>query len=177
MARRTYTDDDRARVFTLLATNDGNVDRTVRESGVPRATVLSWKKKWEKEGAPGEVMDAAVAVADDFIEEARQTRFEAIKALRSKVSDASARDLATIVGILDDKIARADAVKSGRGQIEHVHVHALPAPEELGEVLGSYLTRAIGAARRRDAVVIEAPEEPATDAEFVALPRGRDSKE
>lgn len=174
MARRTYTDEDRARVFTLLATNDGNVDRTVRDSDVPRATVLSWKKKWEKEGAPPEVQEAAEKVADDFLTEARATRFKAIKALRSKVDDASARDLATIVGILDDKIARADAIKNGRGQIEHVHVHALPAPEELGEVLGSYLSRAIGAARRRDAVVIEAPEEPG---EVLALPPGRDTKE
>lgn len=173
MARRTYTDEDRARVFTLLATNEGNVDRTVRDSGVPRATVLSWKKKWESEGAPPEITEAAEKVAGDFIEEARETRFKAITALKAKVDDASARDLATIIGILDDKIARAEAVKSGRNQIEHVHVHALPAPEELGEVLGSYLSRAIGAARRRDAVVIEVPEEPAT----LALPPGRDNKE
>lgn len=173
MARRTYTEDDRARVFTLLATNDGNVDRTVRESGVPRATVLSWKKKWEKEGAPPELSEAAAKVADNFISEAVDTRFKAIKALKGKIDGASARDLATIIGILDDKIARAEAVKSGRNQIEHVHVHALPAPEELGEVLGSYLSRAIGAARRRDAVVIEVPEEPAQK----ALPPGRDTKE
>lgn len=170
MARNTYTDDDRARVFTILATNDGNVDRTVRESGVPRATVLSWKRKWEKEGAPPEVSSKAAEVADNFIAEAQHARFEAIKLLRQKMPDASARDLATVVGILDDKIARADAVRSGRNQIEHVHVHALPAPEELGPILGDYLHRALGAARRRDAVVIEVPEEPAQR----ALPRGRD---
>lgn len=172
MARKVYTDSDRARAYTLLATNDGNVDRTVRESGIPRATLLTWKRKWEKEGAPASVMDAVEEVAGDFIEEARQTRFAAITALRAKVEngEASARDLATIVGILDDKIARAEALKSGRQQIEHVHVHALPEPEVLGEALGSYLTRAIGAARRRDAVVIEVPEEPAPK----ALPPGRD---
>lgn len=170
MARRNYTDDDRARVFTILATNDGNVDRTVRESGVPRATVLSWKKKWEKEGAPPEISDKAALVANDFIAEATEARFEAIKALRVKLPDASARDLATVVGILDDKIARADAVRSGRSQIEHVHVHALPAPEELGPMLGDYLHRALGAARRRDAVIIEVPEEPAQR----ALPPGRE---
>lgn len=170
MARRTYTDDDRARVFTILATNDGNVDRTVRESGVPRATVLSWKRKWEKEGAPSEVMAAVDTVAEDFIQQATHARFEAIKMLREKMDKASPRDLATVVGILDDKIARAEAIKSGRNQIEHVHVHALPAPEELGPMLGDYLTRALGAARRRDAVIIEVPEEPAP----LALPPGRD---
>ena len=172
MARRTYTDDDRGRVFTLLAVNDGNVDRASRESGVPRATVLAWKRKWEKEGAPTDVMDAAVNTAGDFIAEARDVRFKAIQALKDKLDKASPRDLATIVGILDDKISRADAIASGRDrQVEHLHVHALPEPEQLGEILGSYLNKALSAARRRDAVVIEAPEEPG---EVLALPPGRD---
>ena len=159
MGRRTYTDTDRAAVYALLATNNGNVDRTVRESGVPRATVLSWKKKWEKEGAPSEVTDEAAKVAGDFIAEATATRFEAIRALRNKIESGSVRDLATVVGILDDKIARAELVRTGRPAEQHLHVHALPAPEELGPMLGDYLSRALGAARRRDAVTIEAVEE------------------
>ena len=166
MARRTYTDSDRAHVHTLLVTNDGNVDRTARESGIPPATVRLWKQKWQKEGPPGEVMELAVQEATDFVNQAMGTRFEAIVLLRAKLPDASARDLATIIGILDDKITRAKGLATGR--VEHVHAGpALPPPEELGPIIGDYLQRALGAARRRDAVVIDA-EEPARK----ALPRG-----
>lgn len=170
MARR-YTDEEKASVFAILATNDGNVDRTSRDTGVPRATVLSWKNKWEREGATPAVSQAAAEVASDFIAEATVTRFEALKRLRGSLEKASPRDLATVVGILDDKIARAEAIRSGRGNtVEHLHVHALPSPEELGPIMGDYLMRAVGAARRRDAAIIEVPEEPAVK----ALPRGRD---
>lgn len=164
--RRTYTDDDRARVHTLLTVNDGNVDRTARESNVPPATVRLWKQKWQKEGPPDTVVEKAVEDATNFVNQAMGTRFEAIVLLRAKLPDASARDLATIVGILDDKITRARGLATGR--VEHVHnTPALPPPEELGQILGDYLQRAVGAARRRDAVVIDA-EEPAQK----ALPAG-----
>lgn len=157
MAKK-YSDSDRARVYTLLVANDGIVNRASRESGVPRATVLAWKTKWEKEGPPKEVADAAVQEATDFINQAMGTRFEAIVMLRAKLPDASARDLATIIGILDDKITRAKGLATGR--VEHVHTPALPSPEELGPMLGDYLSRTLGAARRRSAAVIEVDAEP-----------------
>lgn len=158
MAKRTYTDDDRARVYTLLAVHNGNVERTARESNVPAQTVRDWKKKWEKEGPSQEIAEAAVDVATDFVNQAMGTRFEAIVLLRAKLGEASPRDLATVIGILDDKITRAKGLATGR--VEHVHTPALPPPEELGPMLGDYLTRALGAARRRDAsVVIETREE------------------
>lgn len=166
MARRTYDDGDRARVHTLLVTNDGNVDRTARDANIPPATVRLWKQKWQKEGPPQAVLEQAVEEATNFVNQAMGTRFEAIVLLRAKLPDASARDLATIIGILDDKITRAKGLATGR--VEHVaNVPALPPPEALGELLGDYLQRALGAARRRDAVVIDA-EEPASR----ALPRG-----
>ena len=37
--RAKYTEEDRAKVFVLLRTNDGNVKRTSREAGVPENTV------------------------------------------------------------------------------------------------------------------------------------------
>jgi len=166
MARRVYADSDRARVHTLLVTNDGNVERTAREADIPAATVRLWKQKWQKEGPPSEVMELAVQEATDFVNQAMGTRFEAIVLLRAKLPDASARDLATIIGILDDKITRAKGLATGR--VEHVHEGpVLPPPEELGPIIGDYLQRALGAARRREAVVIDA-EEPAQK----ALPRG-----
>ena len=173
MARRTYTDDDRARVFTLLAVHNGNVERTSRESGVPPQTVRDWKKTWEKEGPPQTVADKAVDVATDFVNQAMGTRFEAIVMLRAKLGDANPRDLATIIGILDDKITRAKGLATGR--VEHVHTPQLPPPEELGPMLGNYLERALGAARRRDAaVVIEAREvEPGR---YETLPPGREEE-
>lgn len=173
MARRTYTTDDRARVHTLLVVHDGNVERTARESGVPAQTVRDWKAKWAKEGPPPEVSEAAVDVATDFVNQAMGTRFEAIVLLRAKLGEASPRDLATVIGILDDKITRAKGLATGR--VEHVHTPQLPPPEELGPMLGNYLERALGAARRRDAAVtIEAREvEPGR---YETLPPGREEE-
>lgn len=157
MAKR-YSDDDRARVFTLLAAHDGNVERVARDAQIPAQTVRDWKKKWEKEGPSQEIAAMAVDHATDFVNQAMAVRFEAIVMLRAKLGDANPRDLATVIGILDDKITRAKGLATGR--VEHVHTPTLPPPEELGQIMGDYLQRALGAARRRDAsVVIETREE------------------
>jgi transposase-like protein len=40
--RRQYTDRDRAATLAVLDTNNGNVSRTMRETGVPRTTLQKW---------------------------------------------------------------------------------------------------------------------------------------
>jgi len=42
MARR-YTEDDKATALAALQANGGNLKRTSRELGVPRATLTSWR--------------------------------------------------------------------------------------------------------------------------------------
>ena len=59
-----YSDSDKARVYTTLLANEGNVKRSSRETGVPEATVRRWKNEFEENPPPVEVVAEAVA---DFL--------------------------------------------------------------------------------------------------------------
>ena len=43
MARRTYTDEQRAQALGLLASYDGNVSAVARELSIPRPTIILWR--------------------------------------------------------------------------------------------------------------------------------------
>ena len=40
--RATYTEADKAKVFVVLTTNEGNIKRTSRETGVPAAVIHNY---------------------------------------------------------------------------------------------------------------------------------------
>lgn len=42
MAKRRYSDEDRANALAALAANGGNLNRTARELGIPRQTIQAW---------------------------------------------------------------------------------------------------------------------------------------
>jgi hypothetical protein len=44
VARRRYSDDERANALAALAANGGNVERTARQIGVPHKTLDNWSK-------------------------------------------------------------------------------------------------------------------------------------
>lgn len=56
MARRHYSDNDRAAALAVLAANDGNLSRTARETGVPLTTLKAWADAPDR-AAPSEVRD------------------------------------------------------------------------------------------------------------------------
>src|SRR4051812_11842827 len=43
MARRRYSDEERAATLAALAANDGNLTRTAQQAGVPITTLLRWR--------------------------------------------------------------------------------------------------------------------------------------
>lgn len=58
MARRHYSDNDRAAALAVLEANDGNVTRAAKEAGVPAATLRLWRDAPEQ-AAPAEVRSRA----------------------------------------------------------------------------------------------------------------------
>jgi hypothetical protein len=44
MAKRRYTDDERSLALAALAANTGNVNKTVRQLGIPTTTLEHWSK-------------------------------------------------------------------------------------------------------------------------------------
>jgi len=45
MARRSYSDEEKAETLALLKANGGNVKRTAREKGIPYKTVEAWVRR------------------------------------------------------------------------------------------------------------------------------------
>jgi hypothetical protein len=101
---KTYTDIDREKALARLALNAGNAYKTSRDLGIPAKTITCWRdkynKKWEeiraskKKEVIGLAYDAAVRASAQL--NLKLLDEEAIKKI-------SARDLATITGIMTDK--------------------------------------------------------------------------
>lgn len=168
-----YSEADRARVYTALLANEGNVKRTARETGVPESTVRSMRKQFEENPPAPEAISEAAA---DFVAEAKQVRDLALQRIKERLNSTSVRDqgtlpqLTTVVGILDDKITRVEGPVN-RTQVDHVH--HLPSADEARALLGDLLTGAIDSGRQRQAELAEVIDvEQAEDAEFTALPAG-----
>jgi hypothetical protein len=170
MSRRAYTDEDRATVKLALEINKGNIKATHRDTGVPYMTIKAWKDKWEDEGVPAEVSDALPAIATDFVEEGVQVRDAAllkIKELIPKSRIQDLRSLATLVGILDDKVRLAQGLATSRSEAVHIHVD----PEEIGNQIGSHIRAALESdSQRADEIIDVEAVEQAEDQDSFALP-------
>lgn len=152
-----YTDAEMARVYVTLTTNDGNIKRTARDTGVPASTVRQWRNRWEAEGPPP--MELVEAEVQGFLDEAIAVRGMSLRVLRKKVEllekdpdRVKVAELTTLMGVLDDKITRAQGLATGRVE----HVHRLPSPDEIRAALGGLAQGAIEAAKARQADIIDA---------------------
>lgn len=170
-SRATYTEADKAQVYVVLATNDGNVKRTARDTGVPENTVRRWKKEWAENGPPSSE-DVEVAVGE-FLTEAVTVRDDALHVIKLKLQllkkdpdKAKLAELTTVVGVLDDKITRASGLATSRTE----HVHTLPSADELRQALLEAFRPVQQLTQQREGEIIEDAE--FSDIEKKALPKG-----
>lgn len=164
--RATYTEEDKTRVFVVLAANDGNVKRTSRETGVPVGTIRSWRTQFESN--PPDTSQLEIAVGD-FVGEATSLRKLGLEALRKKVEllvknpeGVKVAELTTLVGVLTDKIDRASGVSQ-----KVTHEHHLPPADEVRDLMRGFVDTMQELSRAREEEIVEAEivEQP-------ALPRG-----
>lgn len=153
--RRTYTEQDQARVAVVLQGNGGNVKRTAKDTGVPIATVRDWKRKWESEGFPKNMEELTSFVRDDFIGEATEVRWLMLEHLREKAErrELNGRDLLMGIGILTDKINVLSGMATSR--TEHVEL-SLPDPQELAKALATFIGQTVESAVVREEEIEEA---------------------
>lgn len=166
MARATYTDADRAKVYVVLTTNEGNVKRTARETGVPENTVRSWKKYFEENGPPD--LEQVGEAATEYVADATRVANKALARMEEMIDakEGTLAQVTTAYGVLRDKIDRANGLSLG--QVEHKL--SLPSPEEIRESLAALVAGTVEKARQRQSEIV--------DAEVVeqapqALPPGR----
>lgn len=158
MARRTYTDRDRALVYAELAVNEGNIKRTARNLDIPVPTVRRWRDQWERSGVPATMSAEVAIVATDFLSEAIRIRGKLMSRLEALIDDekVSSREVVTAIGILSDKIRAYEAIKDVQ-TVEHQF--KLPPADEIRELFAGMLDGVVEAARSR-AAEIEAVQEP-----------------
>lgn len=166
---RTFSEADKARVLVTLASNDGNVKRTARETGIAPATVRKWRDQ-QRTSATGQGKAPAgpLAIAQakgTFIDDLEGTRNRALALLDQRIrsGDIKTGELITAVGVLDDKFTRVSGMPTANVQ----HTHTLPSPDELRSVLLPFVEAGIANAARRHEEILEAD---VVDAELVALP-------
>ena len=157
MARTEWSDEDRAAAYVVWIANDKNIRRTARETGIGHTTVAYWAKGWEKNGPP-EALDAKITnSAYEFVHHASSVREKAMKKLEELIPEAEVKQLsaiATVVGIMDDKIRLASGLATKRTET----VHTLPTRDEMKELMSGFAEGLISAAddRASETVQIEA---------------------
>ena len=151
-----YSDDDRRRVYLQLQVNDFNVKRTARDLDMPIATVREWKVKWETEGVPPAVIDAPAMeeAVDTFVADAARVRDKALARLEVVIDESDKpRDLATVIGILDDKITRAKGLPTSRTETLTVGIEG--TPEQVQALFTNWAQKSVADASTRASDLIE----------------------
>ena len=163
MARRSYSDSDRARIFAELTINEGNIKRTARNLDVPVSTVRYFKQLWNEEGLSAEVQAALPDVVESFAENAERVRDKLLIALEDFVDkgEITPREIVPALGMLQDKI-RAIRGLDNTKKVEHTF--ELPNTEQVRELFGGVIQELVGAARDRAAEIEDAEWEPADQA-------------
>lgn len=101
MARREYSDEDKATALAALDANGGNVQRTARTLGIPEPTLRGWARKRGIHPTVVELHDQKKGSLADELEEIAE---KLAGAMPGKVAEASLQQTATSLGIVIDKM-------------------------------------------------------------------------
>jgi transposase-like protein len=152
--RTEWTDEDKAAAYVIWISNDKNIRATARQCGIGHTTIAYWVKQWEKDGPPERLDDKIRANAYEFVHHASSVREQAMKKLEELIPEAEIKQLgtlATVVGIMDDKIRLAQGLATKRTET----VHTLPTKEEMKELMGGFADSLVSAAEDRASEVVE----------------------
>lgn len=100
MAKRSYSDNEKAAALLTLESNGGNLSRTSRELNIPITTLVDWRNGH----VIPEVSDIRNENRTPLVERLMAELTAALNLLPDKRNDASYSDLMRGVGILTDKV-------------------------------------------------------------------------
>lgn len=129
MARRHYSDADRAMALAVLDSCEGKTSLAAAQLKIPESTLRRWIEDRDL-AAPAELREEKkLGLAELFEAEIRA----AILSMESKRDGASYRDTGTVIGILTDKVQ----LLRGEPTVRTEEVGAL-TPEQAVEMLRRY---------------------------------------
>lgn len=155
--RVEWDDEAKAAAYVIWISNGKSVRQTARETGIPVSTVSYWGREWEKNGPPDNLNEKIANNVYEFVAHASSVRETAMRKLEELIPQAEVKQLsaiATVVGIMDDKIRLAQGLATKRTET----VHTLPTKEEMKELMSGFAEGLVGAAEERasEIVAIEA---------------------
>lgn len=115
MAKRQYSDEDKAIALVALKANGGNLSKTARETGFPLSTIRNWR---DGNGVVDEVAEIGNEKAIDFANLLRAELMAIFDTLPDKRDDAKYRELATAAGIFIDKLQLLTGDVTERNEVE-----------------------------------------------------------
>lgn len=161
-----WSDEDKAAAYVLWITNDKNVRKTCREANIPHSTFRYWVQEWEENGPPDSVLEKLDEQVYEFVHHASNVREKAMNKLEELIPQAEVKQLsaiATVVGIMDDKIRLASGLATKRTET----VHTLPSREDMKELMSGFVDGLVSTAENRaiEIIDVEVEEQP----EFAGL--------
>ena len=142
MRQRTskYSDEMKAIAYTQWAVNNQNIKKTAVETGIPAATIRSWRDSdfWLDETREVEYANLVTDEVNVFAARAENLRDQVIKRMEQLLPETEVknfRDLATTVAILTDKARIARGLSTSNQQVQH----ALPTAEEIEKSLSKFV--------------------------------------
>lgn len=156
MARKTirWSDEDKAAAYVIWISNDKNIRKTSRDTGVSHTTLRYWTQEWDKNGPPEGVSDKIEMAAHDFIHHASRIRQTAMSKLEELIPQAESKQLsavATVVGIMDDKIRLASGLATKRTE----NTYVLPSRADMKELMSGFVEGVVSAAESRSVEIID----------------------
>jgi transposase-like protein len=109
VAKRSYTDEQRASALAALEANAGDVRKTARELGIPEATLRLWKQGKRHPEAAAMCAAKKAPLAEALREVARQL----LESIPSKIDESSLSQVAVAMGIAVDKAQLLDGKPTG----------------------------------------------------------------
>jgi transposase-like protein len=104
--QRSYSEEDKAAALVLLDSNGGNVFRTARQLGMPRATLQEWR---DGRGTNADVTTSRQVKKGELSARFESAVHELLDAVTpAKLRAASLRDLAWSLGVMTDKMLVLD---------------------------------------------------------------------
>ena len=152
--RTEWDDAAKAATYVQWIACGKKIRETSRVTGVPHNTVAYWAKQWEKDGPPEHLDGEIRKNAYEFVDHANRVRKQAMEKLEELIPEAEAKQLsavATVVGIMDDKIRLAQGLATKRTET----VHTLPTREEMKELMSGFAEGLVGAAEERAQEVVQ----------------------
>jgi hypothetical protein len=133
VARRQYSDNDKAAALAALDANGGNTYKTAKDTGINRQTLANWANgRGVNHDMPNLVHQKKGELAERLMDVAHLL----VDAIPDKIADASLQQVSTSLGIAIEKIQLLQGEATSRSDIRMNRLPALP-DDQLDNIFGS----------------------------------------